>query len=65
MRNILFVLLLLFSGVLFPRDCIDEEYLVNIEVSKNKKENVTPRDIFIPPLGCYLYNRAICNKLRF
>ena len=57
---------ILFSGMsLFARNCIDEEHLVNIEVSKNKKENVTPRDIFIPPLGCYLYNGAICNKLRF
>ena len=64
MRNVLFVLLLLFSGMsLFARNCIDEEHLVNIEVSKNKKENVTPRDIFIPPLECHLYNRAIFLSL--
>ena len=48
---------------LFARNCIDEEHLVNIEVSKNKKENVTPRDIFIPPLECHLYNRAIFLSL--
>lgn len=63
MRNVLFVSLLLFSGMsLFARNCIDEEKAKIIELSTEHKGELL-RDIFIPPLECYLYNRAIFLSL--
>lgn len=62
MRNVLFVLLLLFSGVsLFPRDCIDEEHFERVEFERKNNNSGYPRNI--PPLECYLYNRAIFLSL--